>query len=186
MKDAKQKVWNYFSNAKGSPFEDVSLMDMATGYPESLALKFSPEGEAHSRYYMETIPQIIRQQDPSLTKKTDRGLFDVIANYMGGYDAAQQFQGKTDDLERLAKLYQFTDYAKRPTDSANDYIENMAGVNAYTPGSERLNDQALYEQARKYADERINSGAMQDYSDANTPFSAYVLGTIKEAIRRMN
>ena len=138
----------------------------------------------HYKYYREQVPQIIRQFEPDY-KRVDRGLFDVITNYMGGYDAAARAPQNLDELRTLSKAYQYGDVLMRPNDASHDYIENIAGIDAYNQDVGRVPDAQLYEMAKRYAEEKLSQPIQQDYSEAEDSwkkYPAYVLRQLAKSL----
>jgi hypothetical protein len=124
-----------------------------------------PGKDEHLDYY-NNLPGLIKRLDPKQdVTKIDRGLMDMVMNYMGGYDMMARAPERKNDVQALAKAYQYGDYGSRPNDSIGDFWENIAGVNAYDPQVGRLSDIDLYNQAMQFAKDRIAAGEGKQYEN---------------------
>lgn len=122
--------------------------------------------DEHTAYY-NSLPSMIREMDPSMkdVKRTDRGLLDMVMNYMGGYDMMARSPDTPQKVQALAKAYQYGDYGSRPNDSIGDFWENIAGTQAYDAKVGRLSDKELYDQAVQFAKDRLAKGEGQQYEN---------------------
>jgi len=148
--------------AESNPYSDYNLVE----WYNDQSHRFGDDGVQgtmdHASYYNK-LGGLMKSFDPDIGKRQDRGLVDMIANYMGGYDMIARDPSNKDKVSKLAKAYQYGDYGTRPVDAIGDYWENMAGVSAYNPEEGRLADKDLFNQAKQYAQDRIATGDGQSY-----------------------
>jgi len=93
---------------------------------------------------------------PDIGKRTDRSIADMAINYAGGYDWGVRDQIDPQAARDMGKAYQFKDYLfgddARKHDSEQDYLENLAGVEAgISSRGSRMPMNDLLEVAYQYA-----------------------------------
>lgn len=116
------------------------------------------ESMDHSAF-PEKFAQAFRQAYPDAGKRYDRSLTDMAINYAGGYDWGVRDAIDPDAARQMGKAYQYKDYLlgddARKYDSEQDYLENLAGVEAGISqrGNRMLMDE-LVRQAYEYAKQR--------------------------------
>lgn len=75
-----------------------------------------------------------RKEYPDAGKRYDRSLADMAINYAGGYDWGARDAIDPQAARDMGKAYQYRDYLlgddARKYDSEQDYLENLAGVEA--------------------------------------------------------
>lgn len=91
------------------------------------------ESMDHSAF-PEKFAQAFRQAYPDAGKRYDRSLTDMAINYAGGYDWGARDAIDPQAAREMGKAYQYKDYLlgddARKYDSEQDYLENLAGVEA--------------------------------------------------------
>lgn len=93
---------------------------------------------------------------PDAGKRYDRSLTDMAINYAGGYDWGVRDAIDPDAARKMGKAYQYKDYIlgddARKYDSEQDYLENLAGVEAgISSRGSRVPMNDLLEMAYQYA-----------------------------------
>lgn len=136
-----------------NPYENYNLLDYLSDIPYSDVPSFFTSG--HIGYYNRS-PEMIREMRPDLAgPRVDRNMQDMMLNFIGGYDMAARGM----DPERAAagaRAYQYMDYLRgREEDAAGDYMENVAGIQAFNPEVGRLPDMELIRLAEEFARKRV-------------------------------
>lgn len=143
-----------------SPFDNYGLLELM--YDASPVTTVTNAGSVIDHGgFPDDFAEALYKAYPDLAKdkRVDRNLADIAINFAGGYDWGVRDNIDPESARDMGKAFQFMDYMKgvgspaRQADAEQDYLENLAGVNAgIQHRGERLSMDDLVKAAYSYAD----------------------------------